>query len=831
MDDVALVRAHSGTVVAEGLPARSPRIGAVFKARRSMFRSESFVVVDESPTGVTGIWGDGITGTLPASRLDKTVMPAAQDVRSAAGRIHALLGGARTQLTDDCLESLSVRWQDMLRVPGNVVGVLLDREPLGLSLSDALALPIEAWRVRYEFLRRSTTDALERRELAMQLVQDIAAPRGVRVRVAVAEGLDLTLIDSPVAGLFNTVDASATTTDMIADDLVEANSIDAIRLRQAAESPESMAALSSTAAALAQLVGTPSERGGGIEIADLPTSIIDDLIDRGVRRFDLTTIPAEAQVDGVPDLPLRTYVRSRLAPSDLSADEVVVLKFASEAYRRYISGEDEVAGALPRLRLNDARVARSVKRGEIPTDMPTDERLVELVSLLRSDGTRPPSEELLADPSVWSALIDRGVVGSLQASGTAAIFADVSALHGARSALFEWNWAKAATLSRERLRGARREAVRDELLNIMACALWLQGRPEPALAALDAALEVEYSDALLTNAAVVASQLEPSVAVDRFVKLAREAPNLQQRAMAAERALVLWQNDDERIWDDNDEGIPDEILEALRPLIGQPISDDRYRRIVSVLASHDDEWLAAQPVTAFGAHSDSATVRVYKARAEGIGEFITALDNELKQSGHERWLAEERDHLVSVAVRVLIENSHELGAAFFGMTLVEANIPMEPVQRIPLVCLTVAAIAQNVDPDEGEPKEVFIDWIANAKQEIASLDEDGRGTFGPLVALAGESLARSFAHARGRQLTEAAEVFDRVNGQLRTMQSWQINHQAVQELMAPISQFCRESWEVLNKVRPLVRDPRVLTAVDAVMTAASDLGNRAVKVR
>jgi hypothetical protein len=831
MDEVAILRADPASVAIEGILAPTVRVGSIFIARRTLIRREPFAIVDESAAGVTGIWADGIPGTLSSSRLGKEVLPAEQEVRSAAGRIHALIFSALPHLTKDCLESLTVRLHDMLEVPGHAVGLLLDREPLGLAFSDALALPIEGWRVRYEFLRSDPTDARERRELAMQIVQDPSAPRGVRIRVAVSEELDLTLIDSHVAGLFIKGDATAAMTDLIAEDLAKANSDEAGLLRQAVDSPASLATSSNTAAALAHIGGTPPPVSQDIEVADLPTSIIDDLIDRGVSRFNLTRVSVDAQVDGIPELPLRAYVLGRLAPSDLGADELKVLQFTSEAYRRYILGDDEVAEGLSQPRLNDARVARALKRGEIPSDVPTDERLVELVSLLGGNGSQSPSETLLDDLSLWPTLVNHGVVGSAQASVRAAIFADVSALNGARSALFEWDWARAATLSRERLRGARREAVRDELLNTMACALWLQDRPESALAALDSALEGEYSDALLTNAAVVAGKLEPSEAVDRFVKLAREAPNPQQRAMAAERALVLWQNDDQRIWDDDNSGIPDEILEALRPLLGQSISEDRYRRIVSVLANNDDEWLAAQPMTAFGAHSDSTTVRVYRARAQGIGEFITTLSDELTKPDHERWLAEERDNLVSAAVKVLIDNNHELGAAFFGMTLVEANIPMEPVQRIPLVCLTVAAIAQNIDTDEGEPKDLFIDWVANANRETAGLDEGGRDTFGPLVALAGESLARSFARSRARQLREADDVFDKVTGQIRSMQPSQINHQAVQEVLAPISQFCRDSWEVLNRVRPLVRDPGVLSIVDTVMTAASDLGNRAFKVR
>lgn len=111
------------------------------------------------------------------------------------------------------------------------------------------------------------------------------------------------------------------------------------------------------------------------------------------------------------------------------------------------------------------------------------------------------------------------------------------------------------------------------------------------------------------------------------------------------------------------------------------------------------------------------------------------------------------------------------------------------------------------------------------------MDNDERGTFGPLIDMAGESLARSYAGSRTRQLAEASAVFDQASSRLRTMPSWQINHQAVQEIMAPISQLCRDSWEVLGKVRPLIRDPDLLEAVDSVMRFASDLGNRAVKER
>ncbi len=820
-------------VALAGIPAPGALVGGLFKVRRALFKTEPFAVISQSGHDVTGIWASGETETLPTSKVKTPLLPADGLILSHAGRLWALLSAPSTgaTLTDELRSALTASYQSLVSQPGHAIGLVLDRQRLGLTIDYALKLPIESWRVHYEYLSDFPPGSPERRTHAEQIAADEAAPSGIRLRVAVVEGLASDGGDEGARVLLTATPARLaevqSAAQSIASQLAQSGVPGATVLREAADLAPSAQAKSTTALALAVADGAAFDPAAAVRVVGLPSAVIDDLIDRGVRRFDFAGVPTEAAVDGLPDVPLKTYVLARIAPTSLSSLDVVRLKFAAEGYRRYLEGDDAVAEAMPPARQRDAEVARALRRGDVIPGEPTDTHLRELVGAVNGSGIAE-SHALLNDRSVWGALVGAGVTGVGPEE-----LSDLAALHVSRSKLFEWDWEGAVASARDGLRTAKREIVRDELLNILACALWMQDRPEQALSALDTALEGEYSDALLTNAAVVATELEHSEAVDRFVRLAGEAAGPQQRALAAEKALILWKRDDARLWEDDADDIPEEIIEVLRPLIAEPIGDERYERVLRVLAENDEEWFAAQPITAFGAHSGKPMVRVLKARAEGIDKFVEALGKELRTNAGttDPWLESERDSLVGAATGVLIENITEIGAAVFGMTIVEANLPMKPVQRVPLVCLTVTAISMSMDTSNGEPKGIFIDWVLNAKSELSSLAPDDRERMSSMVTLAGESLARSYADARSRQLDQAVEIFNGVLDKLRLIPSYQVNHQAVQALMSPISELCRESWDVLNKVRALVSDTDLLRWVDSVMAHASDLGNKAVKIR
>lgn len=300
--------------------------------------------------------------------------------------------------------------------------------------------------------------------------------------------------------------------------------------------------------------------------------------------------------------------------------------------------------------------------------------------------------------------------------------------------------------------------------------------------------------------------------------------------MAAERALILWINDDARIWEQDDETLPVEIRDALRPIIREDLPEDRYLRILKVLANHDDDWLASQPDSAFGARANSASTRIFKARAAGLDDFAEALTAELKRGNQDDWVVRERDSVVEAAIEVLFERNDELSAALFGLTLIDARLPMPTEQRVPLKCLTVASIAANVDPKESEPQERFIDFVVESHADLASLDHDDRERLGGLVTIAAERLAAAYFGFRYNEFDEVIDGYNAMMAGIGSIPSGRLNHQAVREAFGPISRFCSETWNILHRLRPYLEDEKLTEAVAAMMSQASDMGHRIAAV-
>lgn len=668
-------------------------VGAVVRYRKIVSSETGFVL------GVLGdgraeiVKGTGETVPVPIAKIKETLADPAPEVRSVPGRLLRFLnsGGADGFRTDDVVATVRGRLDELTQVRDHAIGLLLDRGPLLLSLPDCLALPIEPWRVRYEFLVGSGAGD-DQTGLALSITSDPGAPTEVRALVALMFG------------------------------------------------PER------------------------------------------VKQFLIVDSAAE---ESLP---------SEWAPS--------VLQLRDSLYQ-FGSG--------------------------ILRDPVVDE----LLAVVGSNGQEQPSEVLLADRSTWPLLLDLGLTGSGSSGPLGAEFAGVSALRRAKNALFEWKWDEARSIARDGLRASRREEVRDELLNIVACALWLKGEPEPALAALDTALDGAYTDALLINASVIATELEHDSARDRLVRLAREAPTGHQRAVAAERALVLWDNDEDRIWeDDDDETLPTEIRDALRPLISEPLPADRYLRVLRVLASRDDEWLAARAQANFGVNAadqacgNATIVRVYQARAAGIDRYVEVLAAELRKGKTADWVPQERDGIVEAATQVLFERNDELSAAFFGMTLLDANLPMKVDQGVALRCLTVASIAQNVREEGGEPQLRFIDWVEEAKKDLASLDGTDRERLSGLVEIAAGALAVSYLISRSEHLQQAEVTWNKLC--LEAQQALfnptvRLNMPKVKQGLAPIAGMCRETEQLFGRLKPFVDDYDLGQRITQLTRLASDL--------
>lgn len=823
----AAVEGHG--LVAPALP--SPQIGAVIRTRRGL-RSDSAIVIDARGGHAEVVWPSGEVATVRWSRLKESLTVPDAEVRSLPGRLMRLLSSKDVEkyLTDQARRAIHGRLEELTQQHGHAVGLLLDRGALSLSIEDCMALTLEPWRIRYEFLAGGPVTA----ELVDGIVGDRTAPLGVRTIVALAHANDTARVCPEAALVFGSPGSGATGSELAAaasviGEALRAAGIPAANLLKTAAAAPSQLAVGFDAAALLSALDGRARLGTRLRVSnETPASVIDDLIDRGMA-IELGEGPLDAPW-GPNDTDLARYLRARLDPQALTAEDVLDLQFGDEAVRRYLAGDESVRAAIPSSTVDDVDMLRSVVSGVESSSLASDPLIQELSSLLSSPKRVAPSELLLSDQSVWQVLIDAGVGGGPGGGPLAQRFAGVSSLSRSVHALYEWRWDDARSIAKNGLRITKREDVRDELLNVMACALWLQGETEAALAALDTALGGEYTDALLLNASVVASELDHHTARDRLVRIAREAPSAHQRAMAAERALILWVNDDARIWEEDDETLPVEIRDSLRALIRESLPEDRHRRIVKVLASHDDDWLASQPDSAFGAHANSPSTRIFKARAAGLDDFAKALAAELKRGDPPEWVVRERDSVVDAAIEVLFERNDELSAAIFGLTLIDAGLPMPTEQRVPLKCLTVASIAANVNPKESEPKERFIDFIIESHAELASVDAEDQERLASLVTIAAERLAAAYFGFRYNEFDEAIDAYNAMMAKIRTIPSRNLNRQVVRDAFGPISGFCSDTWDIFHRLRPYLEDEKLTEAVTAMMSQASDMSHRIAAV-
>jgi hypothetical protein len=659
-------------------PAASDRIGGIYRLRVGM-RSRPAAVIDESGLLLTVVLPKGEVRTVGSGTIRELVVPANAQAVSLAGRVHSLVSASasRNELSEAALSSIGDQLTRLLSDRVNAVGVLLDRAAVGLDDDACFALSVESWRVAYELLGDAQRGTEREAALARRVVDDESAPLGIRTAVALSHGVDVSRVMPAFADLFPAVASKHHETALFnvarvrsveSSAITAGEALKAIGLSQgqslaeAVTRPSQYIGSSLLAAAISALDDQlPTDKSVQI-VPQVPSPIIDDLIDRRVRIAQPDLDPS-VEVDGIPGLSLRSYVTGRLQPTDLTADEIRALRFEDEAHRRVVLGDDELADVLAEGRRRDAEIACQIRNGSTPDGQATDKRLIDLLEILQSGTFEGSTRSVLSDVTTWPALLPLAQRAGPPNGQFPERLAEVAVLQAALESMFEWDWDGARATARDGLRWATREAVRDELLNIVACSFWLQGEHAPALSALEKALEGEYTEPLLTNTAVVAAELDHQQAVQHFTRIAREAPSAEMRATAAERALVLWERDDDRVWEDTDEEdeLPQEIRVALRGLISEPLPDDRYIRLLRTLAIHDDDWLAEQASSAFGNRASDPTVRVFQARARGLSDFAEALAAELRTVNPPQWMLEERDSIVQAAINVLADDVSNVG--------------------------------------------------------------------------------------------------------------------------------------------------------------------------
>jgi hypothetical protein len=307
------------------------------------------------------------------------------------------------------------------------------------------------------------------------------------------------------------------------------------------------------------------------------------------------------------------------------------------------------------------------------------------------------------------------------------------------------------------------------------------------------------------NIGVVAAGLEPRLAGQHLGKLAAQAPTLGMRVAAASRALDLWYADPDP-WEteDGEHALPAELREALRQLVRSDIDEAAFVRFARTMSRWDEDWLAAEDCLGVSPFAGSAAANVYQAKARDFESFVKALAGVLGRDDPPAWASEERDGLVGSAIAALNPDDANPIAASFGLVLIDNDLPMEAGVHIDLVAFTVVAVCQGIDPEEGEPKERFIDMVAQARSRIGEVGADEQERSGKILDFAASTVARSIAAARAHQYDQVVDLYNDVVFKVRGVPSYQINKSAVRGATQPAVGFLSDTIRMLERLIGLI---------------------------
>lgn len=327
------------------------------------------------------------------------------------------------------------------------------------------------------------------------------------------------------------------------------------------------------------LGGRPATRSEG-SIATLPAPLIDDLIDMGSLTPDsnLSEFPTDTQ----------RYMRGRLRPATLTAEDLIQLGHYRELARRALI--DENTTLMGTIGDGDDRVAHYRELLKVVRKRPYDadvlqEDAAQLILLaerarkaLASGATSQLPGPVLREPTLWRLFEAEAQQGSLApGSGDPVEFVHWAGLHRLLGLLWEGAWDAAIGLGESLIETLTIERFQDEALNLTAFAMTRRGDAESALGLLDRALEGDYSEALLVNTSLLASSARPELAVKYFARLVSEAPTTALRIAALRRAVDVWSGDEA-------ENFPPELIPGLRSVLSGECPFDDYAALIDMAA-------------------------------------------------------------------------------------------------------------------------------------------------------------------------------------------------------------------------------------------------------
>jgi len=501
--------------------------------------------------------------------------------------------------------------------------------------------------------------------------------------------------------------------------------------------------------------------GSGVpNLAGIDMSVLDDAIDQEV----LTREHLESVTAGL-EPGARRYLTARLAPGDMTDDELVSIGHHDELHRRAFVVERLVSGAvdggrfqlLDRLRRGDQRAVGEL----VPSLSPEHARVAIAVGSSLHSGV--PDPIAVADPSTWDVLAP--VLAQVasdrpdQLAGEVRDAAGWALLDLAKRELFDWRWSHAVHAAATCMSVVDDEPRSDEATAIKAAAAYMDGRRDLAVQYLVAAAEGDASDSLLVNLALLWADSEPRRAAGVLIRLASQTGDETLKARAAVRAARLCMGEDED-WEP-----PKTHLKLLRRACGADLDLAEHLEVMGLVACFDSNWIVNASHTSRSVHAQTLAHRLVIARAAGFEEVLDALEQSRDDPAETEVVRREvADIVQNVFLAMSSSQDPVAGAAMIGLSLFDRGLPVDDSVAVLLRTRCVQELSWFVSMSDEAlfPLESLHGHLDEAARSVRSLDPEDRAEAREMVDQARVTLGSTWCGCWAREHDEIVDAFNRL---------------------------------------------------------------------
>lgn len=496
-------------------------------------------------------------------------------------------------------------------------------------------------------------------------------------------------------------------------------------------------------------------------VGQSPT-VVDSLIDKGFIKPSALAQLREAWPD------LAAYWGGRLDPATLSDEECRTVGLLAEVARRLVSvdpdadlsqyREDPEVEAVIAARRYLAGDDESLELYRSTRSAEDVESLIDLRELSRGDYRGLPPTHLLEERSLWPTIsdsVDEAFLDEAMASGDGnhiREFVAWASLRRGAQQLQLGDWAGVERHCTRALQAANQEFIADEALNVRAIGRWLSGQGTQALDDLEEALKGQYGPGLVANSVVVAladSSPRRGALLARTIDLAPTSQDAGQTAAFIAERLQAGLSEEE--------SLPYELLQAVRATVVRDIRKDDFRSLLQVLSNVDSEWLAGATFKG-SPHAKSPEAEVFRAKAEGIFEWVASLVHHRKVK--EPWLDDMSRNLSLMLCGQLMQDGSQQLAADLALQLLDGGVSMPPDIRVQLLALAtreiafIRAVAPTLKSTPGWLEDARLKQFLNAGSAISGLD----GSAQEMTREVYDMCARAILGTYGSTLQTLAQV-------------------------------------------------------------------------